>query len=401
MKEENQTKNDLIKEKEIINNKYSKLETEYNDLKATNEKSILDLKKFKEKTEELINKKKEEKKQLELNIKNISKEKQDIEKKYNEANNIITEYKKEINSSKLKMNQLIEEQKKKYEQQILLLKTNHEKEMSEKEKHFKENEKELNEYKRQKEQLEKINKEYLTQKESSICKTIHNGIKCQKCFRNPIVGYRYKCSECQNYNLCQDCEELNSINVVHPHNFIKIRNELNENYNNGNYINDNNNIIQYSYNILTTKLYTYIHEGTNEAKIFVPLKNDGLNKWPENATKLIVDKKCSLLICNDINLKPLNPGDQDTYEIHFNGLKDFTPNEYTTILYFNANGKNYGNKISLSVFIKPKQINPKEMVEQFKKKYNLYDKFSDDIIYSYLSENKFEFEPTFFKLYFS
>ena len=272
----------------------------------------------------------------------------------------------------------------------------------EKEKHFKENEQKLEEYKKQKEQLEKINKEYMIQKESSICKTIHNGIKCQKCFRNPIVGYRYKCSECQNYNLCQDCEELNSINVVHPHNFIKIRNELNENYNNGNYINNNNNnIIQYSYNILTTKLYTYIHEGTNEAKIFVPLKNDGLNKWPENATKLIVDQNSSLLICNDINLRPLNPGDQDIYEIHFNGLKDFTPNEYKTILYFNVNGKNYGNKISLSVFIKPKQINPKEMVEQFKKKYNLYDKFSDDIIYNYLSENKFEFEPTFFKLYFS
>ena len=52
------------------------------------------------------------------------------------------------------------------------------------------------------------------------CKTIHNGIQ-KKC---PIVGYRYKCMECDDYNLCQICEKV----VEHEHNFIKFVNEEKE-----------------------------------------------------------------------------------------------------------------------------------------------------------------------------
>ena len=56
----------------------------------------------------------------------------------------------------------------------------------------------------------------------SFCNTIHQGIKCEQCFKIPIVGYRYKCSVLQNYNLCEKCEENNSINGHHRHNFIKL-----------------------------------------------------------------------------------------------------------------------------------------------------------------------------------
>jgi len=58
------------------------------------------------------------------------------------------------------------------------------------------------------------------------CKTVHKGIKCDKCSQNPIVGFRYKCSVCKEYNLCEKCEELNSMSEEHLHNFIKIKNEL-------------------------------------------------------------------------------------------------------------------------------------------------------------------------------
>ena len=49
------------------------------------------------------------------------------------------------------------------------------------------------------------------------CKTIHNGVQCNYCKRNPIVGYRYKCMDCPDYNLCQICEKV----VEHEHNFIR------------------------------------------------------------------------------------------------------------------------------------------------------------------------------------
>ena len=55
------------------------------------------------------------------------------------------------------------------------------------------------------------------------CNTIHSGIKCMKCLKEPIVGYRYKCLICHDYNLCQKCEEKNLINEFHSHDFIKFR----------------------------------------------------------------------------------------------------------------------------------------------------------------------------------
>ena len=59
----------------------------------------------------------------------------------------------------------------------------------------------------------------------SLVKTTHQGIKCSKCGMNPIIGYRYKCPLCKNYNLCQNCEEKNSETGEHPHDFIKMRNQ--------------------------------------------------------------------------------------------------------------------------------------------------------------------------------
>ena len=62
----------------------------------------------------------------------------------------------------------------------------------------------------------------------AVCKTVHKGIKCQRCFQEPIIGYRYKCMVCNDYNLCEQCEEKNFLNYEHPHDFIKIRKERNE-----------------------------------------------------------------------------------------------------------------------------------------------------------------------------
>ena len=59
----------------------------------------------------------------------------------------------------------------------------------------------------------------------SKCKTVHNGITCNYCKQCPIVGYRYKCVKCSNYNLCQKCEKV----VEHEHNFIRYTTEEKDN----------------------------------------------------------------------------------------------------------------------------------------------------------------------------
>jgi hypothetical protein len=49
---------------------------------------------------------------------------------------------------------------------------------------------------------------------------VHHGITCDGCSVSPVVGVRYKCSECPDYDLCQDCEAKD----VHNHHvFLKLK----------------------------------------------------------------------------------------------------------------------------------------------------------------------------------
>lgn len=49
---------------------------------------------------------------------------------------------------------------------------------------------------------------------------IHLGIHCNGCGANPIVGNRFKCAVCENFDYCEKCENLNKDLHLHP--FIKI-----------------------------------------------------------------------------------------------------------------------------------------------------------------------------------
>jgi hypothetical protein len=48
---------------------------------------------------------------------------------------------------------------------------------------------------------------------------IHENLICDGCDVYPIVGTRYKCSVCENFDYCSRCEEL----LDHDHAFIKIK----------------------------------------------------------------------------------------------------------------------------------------------------------------------------------
>ena len=73
--------------------------------------------------------------------------------------------------------------------------------------------------------LMKTNLEKVDDIKLSVINVKHKGIKCEQCFTEPIIGLRYKCSQCENYNLCSNCEEKNGVTNAHPHDFIKIRKE--------------------------------------------------------------------------------------------------------------------------------------------------------------------------------
>lgn len=47
---------------------------------------------------------------------------------------------------------------------------------------------------------------------------MHAGVACDGCGVAPILGVRYKCSVCKNFDYCEICEER----LTHEHPFIKI-----------------------------------------------------------------------------------------------------------------------------------------------------------------------------------
>ena len=54
----------------------------------------------------------------------------------------------------------------------------------------------------------------------SLSLAVHKGIKCNECNCPEIVGPRFKCLKCNDYNLCQKCEEESEHDIDHI--FIKI-----------------------------------------------------------------------------------------------------------------------------------------------------------------------------------
>ncbi len=47
----------------------------------------------------------------------------------------------------------------------------------------------------------------------------HKGIKCNGCNITPIIGIRYKCVICKDFDYCSSCEN----ECVHDHPMLKIR----------------------------------------------------------------------------------------------------------------------------------------------------------------------------------
>mmetsp|Transcript_9785 Transcript_9785/g.16474 ORF Transcript_9785/g.16474 Transcript_9785/m.16474 type:complete len:99 (+) Transcript_9785:651-947(+) len=55
---------------------------------------------------------------------------------------------------------------------------------------------------------------------SDQSKVVHPRVACDGCNMDPILGVRYKCSVCKDFDFCQDCEEKRQ----HSHPFLKIYN---------------------------------------------------------------------------------------------------------------------------------------------------------------------------------
>ena len=166
---------------------------------------------------------------------------------------------------------------------------------------------------------------------------IHNGIKCEHCQRMPIVGHRHKCPKCLNYNLCENCEELNSENNFHPHeDFILIRFPAYSN-------ND------YSYECTTKNKELHEKSGISKTEIKLNIKNNGNLAWPIDSV-LKCNKEISTIFCDKVVLPKMEMNGEAEVELFFKNCESFGVGEYKCYVNCVINGKKVGGPILIKVF---------------------------------------------------
>jgi hypothetical protein len=257
----------------------------------------------------------------------------------------------------------------------------------------------------------------------SNIKVTHHGIKCDKCGVNPIVGYRYKCTICKKFNLCQMCEEKNSESQEHKHNFIKMRAEEKKNEKNEvKKVDENKNkpkgkenkkekekvkekekekekkVIDYQYELLNSDEILKpkeVEEEVESVSFSIFLKNNINLQWPDKKTKLIVDNDSELKIKGnqEIALNPLNVNQFQKIEIELD-LKNVESGEHLCLLNFNVNGKNYGNQLILTIKVKDGKIS------EFRQMFDLSkEDYTKERLSKLLKEKNYKFTDAFGALF--
>ena len=170
---------------------------------------------------------------------------------------------------------------------------------------------------------------------------LHQGIKCERCQTLPIIGHRYKCPKCLNYNLCEECEQLNSETEFHPHhNFILIRNPESTLFNN-----------DYSYECITKNLEVHQKYGIDSFLVKIQLMNSGNQIWPISKSILKCKKEVSTIFCKKCILPSINMNETIDVELIFEKCNKLQKGEYLCYMQLFINGKVIRGPIRIKVFI--------------------------------------------------
>ena len=170
---------------------------------------------------------------------------------------------------------------------------------------------------------------------------VHQGIKCEKCQKMPIIGHRYKCPKCLNYNLCEECEEINADMNFHPHlNFILYRIPESS-------ITSN----EYSFECLTKNIEMHQKYGIKSFSIEIKLKNTGYLKWPESKSIIKCDKEKSTIFCEKYILPPIDINEEISINLIFNKCNKVPKGKYFCYANCIIDGKRRRGPIFIKVFI--------------------------------------------------
>ena len=164
--------------------------------------------------------------------------------------------------------------------------------------------------------------------------------------------------------------------------------------NNQNIKNPNEN---YSYECISGNfLQTTIYEGQNQAQFEVKLKNTGPQPWLKGMAKLIFESS-NFENNNDIMLNEQKKGEEKTYKVVLENLKEYQEGDYSSDLRLNINGQNIGKSINLKVSIKEynnELMKNQKIIQNFKNEFNLVNN-SEEELFEILKKNEFNFNKSF------
>ena len=216
---------------------------------------------------------------------------------------------------------------------------------------------------------------------------IHYKYKCENCNIKPIIGIRYKCNECINYNLCEKCyNDLINNKINHEHkNFIK-----------KDYIPSikqfSKNNIMYSY---STNGYQRINKkvnpGSDRCTINITIKNNGHYTYPDN-TKLVCAPKSDIK-CDSINIKPLKPGEFEIVYLFFENLDKYERGKkYFIYLNFEVENEIFGDHIEIRLNL---LLDDNEYFRKMRQEFKLGEEYSDETLKKYLRLKDYDIYKAF------
>ena len=152
----------------------------------------------------------------------------------------------------------------------------------------------------------------------------------------------------------------------------------------------------YSFLCNGINLNSFITKGTENTEIEITLKNNGKKDWLPNA-KLVFDNN-SHIKADDIILNPQKCNEEQTYKINFNNLSNLNIGKYECYLWFNIDGENFGDKISL--MIKVNENNDSNEIDIFRESFNISkSSFSDEQLIDVLQKADHDIELAFSYLF--
>lgn len=143
---------------------------------------------------------------------------------------------------------------------------------------------------------------------------IHKGFKCDGCSIAPIIGIRFNCTICSDFDYCDTCEKI--LGPIHSHPLLKIKTKIAQNL-----VDQKNFIFSYQINdvndyranieVLNYKpndagCYIVEAERNNAFRAEIKINNNGERKWPNG-----IELKCISGVFEKIGegIPSLEPGE--------------------------------------------------------------------------------------------